>query len=149
MKHEKACGSVIVKNGKVLLVYQQNGFWGFPKGHMEAGETEIETAIRETYEETGLRPSIDPAHRYEFSYFIKDSNIHKTVVLFLASLPGNFSITKQDSEIKSFAWVPLDEVEDTLTFPEWRTIWRQIYTDIQSETSPIAVAKSKLPKAKR
>ena len=102
---------------------------------MEAGETEIETAIRETYEETGLRPSINPAHRYEFSYLIKDSNIHKMVVLFLASLPGNSSITKQDSEIKSFAWVPLDEVEDTLTFPEWRTIWRQIYTDIQSETT--------------
>lgn len=39
---------------KYLLVREKNGFWGFPKGHMERGETEQETAGREIKEETAL-----------------------------------------------------------------------------------------------
>ena len=55
MKNEKACGAVIKnEEGKILLIFQQNGFWGFPKGHVEEGETEPETAVREVFEETGL-----------------------------------------------------------------------------------------------
>jgi len=41
---------------KYLLVYgKKSQKWGFPKGHMEKGETEEETALREFYEETGIR----------------------------------------------------------------------------------------------
>ena len=54
MKNEKSCGCIIIDNGKVLLVKQTAGHWGFPKGHVETNETEIETAIRETKEETNL-----------------------------------------------------------------------------------------------
>lgn len=43
MKKEKSCGCSIIKNNKVLLVYEKNrNFWGFPKGHTEDGENEIE-----------------------------------------------------------------------------------------------------------
>ena len=44
IKKEKACGCIIIENRKVLLIQQTKGHWGFPKGHMELGETEIETA---------------------------------------------------------------------------------------------------------
>ena len=50
---EKSCGAIIFNDGKVLVVKQTSGFYGFPKGHVEIGETEKETAIRETKEETG------------------------------------------------------------------------------------------------
>ena len=86
LREEKACGAVIIRDNKVLLVYQQNGFWGFPKGHIEEGETEVETAKREVEEEVGLEVEIDEAKRFTFSYIIKDSKIHKTVVLFLAKV---------------------------------------------------------------
>ena len=43
MKHEKSCGAVIIKNNKVLVLQQVAGHWGFPKGHVEKGETEVET----------------------------------------------------------------------------------------------------------
>ena len=60
LKKEKSCGCIIIKNKKVLLVYEKNrNFWGFPKGHMEDGETEIETALREVKEEVGLDVEID------------------------------------------------------------------------------------------
>jgi bis(5'-nucleosidyl)-tetraphosphatase len=38
---------------KYVLVQQLEGFYGFPKGHIEQNETEVETALREIYEEVG------------------------------------------------------------------------------------------------
>ena len=57
--YEKSCGGIIFyktkQNTKILLVKNNNGrYWSFPKGHIEDGETEQETAIREIKEETGL-----------------------------------------------------------------------------------------------
>ncbi len=57
--YEKSCGGIIFyktrQNVKILLVKNNNGrYWSFPKGHIEDGETEQETAIREIKEETGL-----------------------------------------------------------------------------------------------
>jgi 8-oxo-dGTP diphosphatase len=51
-------GIVIYQNGKVLLGYRLSkhghGFWAFPGGHIEFGETPEEAIIRETIEETAL-----------------------------------------------------------------------------------------------
>ena len=57
--YEKSCGGIIFyktrQNVRILLVKNSNGrYWSFPKGHIEDGETEQETAIREIKEETGL-----------------------------------------------------------------------------------------------
>ena len=59
MKSEKSCGAIVLSpdntNRKVLLIKHENGgHWAFPKGHVEEGETEVETALREIKEETGL-----------------------------------------------------------------------------------------------
>ena len=47
MEKEKSCGAIIIKNKKVLLIQQTDGFWGFPKGHVEQNETDEQTATRE------------------------------------------------------------------------------------------------------
>ena len=58
MKKEKSCGAVIYKFEEnevyVLLLKHNLGHWSFAKGHVEAGETEVETAKREVKEEVGL-----------------------------------------------------------------------------------------------
>ena len=58
MKKEKSCGCIVIDNDKVLLVKQNDGHTAFPKGHIEQGETEEECALRETFEETGLKVKI-------------------------------------------------------------------------------------------
>ena len=53
----KKCGVILLDtdNNSYLLVHgKKSGKWGFPKGHMEIGETEEMTAHRELYEETGI-----------------------------------------------------------------------------------------------
>ena len=62
MTVEKSCGAVVFtrEGGEVRYVIIQSleGYYGFPKGHMEGSETEQETALREIREEVGLTPRL-------------------------------------------------------------------------------------------
>lgn len=64
MNYEISCGGVVFtrKNGKLLYVIIRSleGYYGFPKGHMEGDETEEQTALREIFEETGLKLKLYP-----------------------------------------------------------------------------------------
>lgn len=126
-KPETSCGCIIVHAGQVLLVHQQNGLSGFPKGHLEPGETELAAALRETKEETGLAVRLDPATRHAFSYYIPRLDVLKTVVLFLARLEDPAQTPeKQASEIARLEWLPFDQVASALNFPEWQKAWLAI-----------------------
>ena len=129
LKKEKSCGCIIIKNENVLLVYEKNrNFWGFPKGHMEKGETEIETALREVKEEIGIDVEIDVQKRYTLNYNIKNE-IDKTTVLYIAK-PKSEEIVIQDDEIEKIKWCSFDNALDTLTFENWKEMFRKVINDI-------------------
>lgn len=129
LKKEKSCGCIIIKNKKVLLVYEKNrNFWGFPKGHIEEGENEIETALREVKEEVGIDVEIDISKRYTLKYIIKDE-IEKTTVLYVAS-PKNENIKKQESEIEDIKWCNYEEALKTLTFENSKEMFKKVIEDI-------------------
>ena len=71
---EKSCGCIIIDNNKVLLVQQNQEFWGFPKGHVEGDETEEETALREVKEETNLDVKILGNKKYKIEYVTDKGN---------------------------------------------------------------------------
>lgn len=130
LRKEKSCGCIIFKDNKVLLVYEKNrNFWGFPKGHVENNETEIETALREVKEEVGLDVEIDATKRYTLNYIIKDE-IDKTTVLYLAKAK-NDNILMQDSEIENVKWCSYKEALDTLTFNDWKELFNKVINDIK------------------
>lgn len=129
MKKEKSCGTIIIKNDEVLIIRQQNGFYGFPKGHVELGETEIETAIRETKEETNIDVEINENLRFEMSY-ITDKNIDKTVVLFVAK-PITEELIIEEEELSEAKWVKVEEVEANLTVDNVKKLWREVYSKIK------------------
>lgn len=125
LKKEKSCGCIIIDRGKVLLVQQTKGHWGFPKGHVEAGETEIETAIREVKEETNLDVEINENKRYSMEY-ITDRGTLKKVVLFIAKkISGNEKY--QESEIKSIKWLNYEDAIKTITYDNTRELFKKIY----------------------
>lgn len=132
MKHEKACGTIVINDNKVLVIQQKQGFWGFPKGHMEQGENEIETAIRETKEETNLDVIIEDKTRFCLTYFIEDKNIHKEVVYFVAKVDGKVDIKPQIEEINGIVWIDIAKVEDILTFDNLKELWKRILNHIKT-----------------
>lgn len=81
MKKEKSCGAVVFKENQVLLIKHVLGHIDFPKGHMEAGENEKETAIREVKEETNIDIILDSKHFATISYSPKEG-VCKEVVFF-------------------------------------------------------------------
>ena len=116
MKYEKSCGAVIFRkdaNGwNVLLIRHARGkHISFPKGHMEAGEEEQETAARELKEETGLRATFLPDYREVITYRLQPFGT-KDVVLFLGEVAGD--IREAPGEIIRHRWVTAEEAKKLL-----------------------------------
>ena len=130
LKKEKSCGCVIIENNKVLLILQQNdAYWGFPKGHVENGETEIETAKREVKEEVGLDVKIDESKRYVTNYIVRNE-IDKTSVFYMATPIGG-KIQKQDSEVKEVKWCTFEEALTLITFDNLKEVLRNVTEDLK------------------
>ena len=126
----KSCGAVVfARRGKeplFLIIRQNNGDCGFPKGHMEPGETEQETALREIREEVGLDVRILTGFRQEASYpFPKRPDVIKQSVYFLAEFSGQ-EISCQLSEVSDAYLLPYDKAKDMLTFPEMKYILSKV-----------------------
>ena len=128
---EKSCGCIIIKDNKVLLVCEKrrNNFWGFPKGHIEHYETEVETAKREVQEEVGLNVEIDESKRYEIKYIV-DDRIEKTAVFYVAKATSE-EITKQEVEIADVKWCEFYEALDLLTYDNTKDLLKQVIEDIE------------------
>lgn len=129
MKKEKSCGCIIIKDNQVLLIFEKRRqYWGFPKGHVEQNETEIETAKREVKEEVGLDVVIDSKKRYELNYIIKDE-IEKSTIYFVATTE-NKNIVTQRNEIEDAKWYTFEEALNILTFDGAKDILRQVINNI-------------------
>ena len=110
--YEKSCGAVVYRvegrTVRFLVVKNKNGrHWGFPKGHMEYGESERQTALREVLEETGLKVEILPGFR-ETCEYCPYGTIQKQVVFFAAK-SGTAEVVIQKSEIDRFKWARYDD----------------------------------------
>lgn len=88
-KYEKSCGGVVFCRTEqgLSFVLVRNYLWGFPKGHISAGETELDTARREIFEETGLNVEfLDGFRATDVHALAREGNPDtiKKVVYFLA-----------------------------------------------------------------
>jgi 8-oxo-dGTP pyrophosphatase MutT (NUDIX family) len=112
-RFERSAGVIVfrIQDGKPLyLLLKHPSYWGFPKGHLEDGETEEDTALRELSEETGLTDvELIPDFREVIEYWFKKGgdSIHKKVVFFLARTE-NPSL-KLSSEHEDAGWFDFEE----------------------------------------
>lgn len=124
MVREKSCGAIVYTNanGERLYLVEQmlSGHWGVPKGHVEANESEIETALREIKEEVGLDVIVDHGFRSIDTYSPKEGII-KDVVYFVAYSKST-DTTMQTEEVKDIKWVKLEEAIDLIRFPSMQEI---------------------------
>ena len=92
---------------KFLLLYHGGRYWNFAKGKIEAEEKSMAAAIRETTEETGLKPEDlrvkNSFKAYEKYFFFKNKNrIFKIVIFYLAE--ARKRDIKISEEHEGFGW---------------------------------------------
>ncbi len=120
-RNEKSVGSIIYKLSESgrhsFLIVKDNvhGNWGFPKGHVESGESEKETAKREVKEEVNLDIDIENDFREEISYELSDGAVKK-VVYFLVEVPSDAKVEYPDGEIEEHRWLSMYEAIGRVTF---------------------------------
>jgi bis(5'-nucleosidyl)-tetraphosphatase len=111
------------QSSEFLLLRNRRGFWGFPQGHKEKGESEIQTLIREVREETGIR-ELD-IHSYigkiNYSYFRGDGmKSEKEVTFYFATTPTRE--VKISEEHADFRWVTLADAINMLDHAKLKLI---------------------------
>ena len=126
MQIEKSCGGVVFtrENGDIryVIIRHRAGHCGFPKGHMELGETEQQTALREIREEVGLQCTLIEGFRQQDQYPLpKKPGTVKQVVYFLAEFVEQ-EIVIQPEEISRVYLLPFEEALKLLPFPAARRI---------------------------
>ena len=129
MQHEKSCGALVLRrdedDGKLYILmirHKAGGHRSFPKGHMERGETEYMTAVREVFEETAVQIRIDIDFR-ETVHYHPLPGISKEVVYFLTETAQK-DIRPRQGEIAQVEWVPVEQAEQSLTHENDRTVFR-------------------------
>lgn len=101
----------------LLIQHGTAGYWGFPKGHTEQGETPKETAVRELKEETGLdvvRFLSEDMQEMRYHFTKRGRPIEKHVGLFIAEVKGDLFL--QVGEILNARWVSLSAAEQSVTY---------------------------------
>ena len=131
---EKSCGVVLFNSDKFLLLQHINedsrvdGHWDFPKGHVELGEEEIDTALRELKEETEIEDvDIIPSFKQFINYNIsKDTlSVSKKVIFFLAETKvWDVSLS---SEHQNFVWLNFEEAIERLTYDNAKNILKEAH----------------------
>ncbi len=100
--------------------------WSLPKGHVEPGETETDTAVREVAEETGIRGTVvGKLGVIDFWFVAEGRRVHKTVhhyLLVAADPVHGLTLSDEDVEVSEVAWVPLREVPGRLAYADERRL---------------------------
>ena len=137
MKYEESFGVIPVKKKdtewEVFLIQHMKGrYWGFPKGHAEEGETQIEAAFRELKEETNLDPvncmSMNPFVEH-YQFIARGRRVSKRVCYYLAEVKGD--VVLQPEEIYSGTWVSLEEGIEKITHKEGKAILKNVSEILQ------------------
>ncbi len=98
----------------IAIKSKANGYWGFPKGRMEKGENEKETARREVLEETGLNITFLDGFKTKIEYTLPEGRI-KEVIFFIGKI-SNRILNLQKDEIHEFKWLNYNNMLNLLTY---------------------------------
>jgi len=127
MKKERSAGIVLFleksEGNYYLLLNYPTGHWDFVKGKIEHGETEHQTAVRETKEETGISDlefidGFKENINYNFQY--EGELIYKEVVFFLAKTKTETVIVSH--EHLSYTWLDYKNAVEKTTYQNAKDI---------------------------
>ena len=129
MTYEVSSGAVVfTREGgglRYVIVRSLEGYYGFPKGHIEGTETEEEAAIREIREETGLSVRLVPGFRTMDEHSIPDKpDVTKRIIYFLGEYEGQ-EIRFQKEELLEAPLLSYEDAMERFQFESPRRILKE------------------------
>ncbi|XP_004392256.1 PREDICTED: bis(5'-nucleosyl)-tetraphosphatase [asymmetrical] [Odobenus rosmarus divergens] len=144
----RACGLIIFRRCLIptvdkpaiefLLLQASDGIhhWTPPKGHVEPGENDLETAFRETQEEAGIAAgqlTIIEGFRMELNYVARKKP--KTVIYWLAEVKDYNVEIRLSQEHQAYRWLGLDEACQLAQFKEMQAVLQEGHQFLCSSAS--------------
>ena len=134
-----SCGVVVIFRGKILLLYKnfKNRYegWVMPKGTVEAGEKHVETALREVFEETGVKAAvIRYIGKSEYSFSVPQDVVTKEVHWYLMMADNYYSKPQKEEFFVDSGYYKYHEAYHLLKFSNEKQILEkayQMYTELR------------------
>lgn len=138
MKRQFSAGGIVFRGKEVLLVrnasikdersstkYKKIAYWGFPKGHLEEGESSQDAALREVKEETGIDAKISSkVGQVSYIFTQYGERIFKVVTFFLMEYEGGDG-KPQLSEVTQIAWMDPNDALKLISFKNDQEMLKQ------------------------
>ena len=131
-EREVSAGGIVFRrepslSARFLLIRDSYRNWGFPKGHLEGGESPAEAALRETSEETGLTELTlhGPIRIIDWHFRFRGRYIHKFCHFFLFESAVGDVVPQLDEGITDHRWCALDEALETLSYDNARGVLKR------------------------
>lgn len=134
---EHSAGIIPYYQGRYLLVRTRAGIgvWSFPKGHLEKGETRLEAAKRELFEETSLTANIIDGFEESICYVMNDRGDEKTDTYFLGIVKDK-TIKIDEEEIQDHHWCTLAEALTLMQFENTKQVIKKAHAFLQKASNP-------------
>jgi 8-oxo-dGTP pyrophosphatase MutT (NUDIX family) len=131
-EREVSAGGIVFRRdadgtARFLLIRDSYQHWGFPKGHLEDGESPAVAAMRETREETGLEQLIlqGPIRLIDWHFRFRGKYIHKFCHFFLFESPAGDAVPQVAEGITAVRWEPLEKALEVLSYDNARGVLRR------------------------
>ena len=145
MRSTRSAGGVVVgPHGKIVVVNQRGDSWSLPKGHIEEGETSLEAAKREIWEETGIEDlqlvdELGTYERWKLSLGGGDDPAEKKIITLFLFTTDSEALAPVDPKNPEARWVALDEVGSLLTHARDG----EFFDSIRGSVRPLVEARSR------
>lgn len=130
-----AAGCIVVHRSadgpRLLLIHDRHGAWTFPKGHLDAGESSAQAAIREVYEETGITGTLG-ALVASITYPVtkKGQSQIKQVDFYLLSTEQTTVHLQAEEGIDDYRWATPAEALALVSYPQVNAVVQQALTHL-------------------
>jgi 8-oxo-dGTP pyrophosphatase MutT (NUDIX family) len=129
LEHHHSAGGLVVHRDRILLISTRAGRrWQLPKGHLEAGETSEQAAIRETREETGVSGRVvAPLPHIDYAFSERGVRIRKRVDYYLLAYESGDPADFDPVEVSGAGWFSWEDGLARLTFDNERRVAEAAY----------------------